>query len=74
MNRIRKIIALLLVVMLAVSPLSGWEVMAAKAKNSTVTLKIGKTNYTKTTFLLVKGRKATIRAKACNIKGKKKIR
>ena len=39
MIRIRKIIALLLVIMLAVSPLSGSEVMVAKAKNSKVTLK-----------------------------------
>ena len=74
MIRIRKIIALLLVIMLAVSPLSGSEVMAAKAKNSKVTLKIGKTNYTKKTCQLVKGAKATITVKASNIKGKKKIK
>ena len=74
MNRIRKIIALLLVIMMAVSPLSGSEVMAAKAKNSKVTLKIGKTNYTKKTCQLVTGAKATITVKASNIKGKKKIK
>lgn len=74
MNRIRKIIALLLVAMLAVSPLSGREVMAAKARNSKVTLKIGKANYTKKTCQLVKGAKATITVKASNIKGKKKIK
>ncbi len=74
MNRIRKIMALLLVAMMAVSPLSGREVMAAKAKNSKVTLKIGKTNYTKKTCQLVKGAKATITVKAGNIKGKKKIK
>ena len=74
MNRIRKIIALLLVIMLAVSPLSGSEVKAAKAKNNKVTLKIGKTNYTKKTCQLVTGAKATITVKASNIKGKKKIK
>ena len=40
MNRIRKVIALLLVIMLAVSPLSGSEVMAAKAKNSKENLSV----------------------------------
>ena len=74
MNRILKIIALLLVIMLAVSPLSGSEVMAAKAKNSKVTLKIGKTNYTKKTCQLVTGEKVTVTVKASNIKGKKKIK
>ena len=74
MNRIRKIIALLLVIMLAVSPLSGSEVMAAKAKNSKITLKIGKTNYTKKTCQLVTGAKVTVTVKASNIKGKKKIK
>ena len=74
MNRIRKIIALLLVIMLAVSPLSGSEVKAAKAKNNKVTLKIGKTNYTKKTCQLVTGAKVTVTVKASNIKGKKKIK
>lgn len=47
MNRIRKMIALLLVAMLAAGSLSGQELLAAKAKNSKAALKIGKTNDTK---------------------------
>lgn len=74
MNRIWKIIALLLVAMLAVSPLSGEESVAAKAKNSKITLKIRKTNYTERTCQLIQGTKATITVKVNNINGKKKIK
>ena len=69
----KKLFLLLLVTILTFSFLSGW-VMSAKAKNSKVTLKIGKINYTKKTYRLVKGAKATITVKASNINGKKEIK
>ncbi len=73
MNRIWKIMALILVAMQVVSPLPGQGSVAAKTKSSNITLKIQKTNYTKRTCQLIQGTKAAIMVKVNNIKGKKKI-
>lgn len=73
MKQIRKWIALCMAVVLLAGNFS--NLMVAEAKNSTakVTLKIGKTNYTKKTCQLVKGQKVSVKVKTSNLTGKKKV-
>ena len=56
---------------LLVGNFSGSTVAEAKSSKAKVTLKIGKTNYTKKTCQLVKGQKVSVKVKTSNLKGKK---
>lgn len=71
MKQIRKWIALCMAAVLLVGNFSGPMVAEAKSSKAKVTLKIGKTNYTKKTCQLVKGQKVSVKVKTSNLKGKK---
>ena len=53
---------------------SGQTIVKAKNSKAKVTLKVGKTNYTKKTCQMVKGSKASLAVKAGNMTRKKKIK
>lgn len=74
MKQIRKVIALCLAVVLLAGSFSGQTIAEAKSSRGKVTLKVGKTNYTKRTCQLVKGQKVSVKVKISNVKGKKKVR
>lgn len=71
MKQIRKWIALCMVAVFLAGNFSGLMVSEAKNSKAKVTLKIGKTNYTKKTCQMVKGQKAPLAVKAGNMIGKK---
>lgn len=73
MKQIRKVIALCLAVVILAGSFSGQTVAEAKSSKGKVTLKIGKTTYTKRTCQLVKGQKVTVKVKSSNLTGKKRI-
>ncbi len=74
MKQIRKWIALCMAAAFLAGSFSGQTIVEAKNSKAKVTLKIGKTNYTKKTCRLIKGQKASLAVKAGNITGKKKIK
>lgn len=74
MKQIRKVIALCMAVVLLAGSFSGQTIAEAKSSKGKVTLKVGKTNYTKRTCQLVKGQKVSVKVKTSNVKGKKKVR
>lgn len=74
MKQVRKWIALCMAAAFLAGSFSGQTVAEAKNSKAKVTLKIGKTNYTKKTCQLVKGQKASLAVKAGNISGNKKIK
>ena len=74
MKQIRKWIALCMAAAFLAGSFSGQTIVEAKNSKAKVTLKIGKTNYTKKTCQLIKGQKASLAVKAGNITGKKKIK
>lgn len=71
MKQIRKVIALCMAVVLLAGSFSGQSIAEAKSSKGKVTLKIGKTNYTKKTCQLVKGQKVSVKVKTSNLTGKK---
>lgn len=73
MKQIRKWIALCMAAVLLAGNFSDLMVAEAKGSKAKVTLKIGKTNYTKKTCQLVKGQKVSVKVKTSNLTGKKKI-
>lgn len=74
MKQVRKWIALCMAAAFLAGSFSGQTVAEAKNSKAKVTLKIGKTNYTKKTCQLVKGQKASLAVKAGNISGNRKIK
>ena len=74
MKQIRKWIALCMVAVLLAGSFSGQTIVEAKNSKAKVTLKIGKTNYTKKACQMVKGQKASFAVKAGSISGRKKIK
>lgn len=73
MKQIRKVIALCMAVVFLAGSFSGQTIAEAKSSKGKVTLKVGKTNYTKRTCQLVKGHKVSVKVKTSNLKGKKKV-
>ena len=73
MKQIRKVIALCMAVVLLAGSFSGQTIAEAKSSKGKVTLKVGKTNYTKRTCQLVKGQKVSVKVKTSNLKVKKKV-
>ncbi len=74
MKQIRKWIALCMAAAFLAGSFSGQTIVKAKNSKAKVTLKVGKTNYTKKTCQMVKGSKASLAVKAGNMTRKKKIK
>ena len=74
MKQIRKWIALCMAAVFLAGSFSGQTIVKAKNSKAKVTLKVGKTNYTKKTCQMVKGSKASLAVKAGNMTRKKKIK
>jgi diketogulonate reductase-like aldo/keto reductase len=71
MKQIWKVIALCMAVVLLTGSFSGQSIAEAKSSRGKVTLKVGKTNFTKRTCQLVKGQKVSVKVKTSNLTGKK---